>query len=106
ARPLTPLLPRPLAQPLLEPGQVRRLLRAPGRLVPGDVAPEGHEVQVNADEALGMVGGKPRAHERAPVAALRAEAAIAEDVGHEGSERRRDLGDAESRLPRTEREAV
>ena len=44
------------------------------------VAPHGEQIEMDADEALGVAMAQHRGDERAPVAALRAEALVAEHV--------------------------
>ena len=61
---------------------------------------------MDADEALGEAMAQHRGDERAPVAALRAEALVAEHVGHQLGERLRDLHHAEARLARLEGQRV
>ena len=61
---------------------------------------------MDADQLVGVHGAEPRGDERAPVAALRGEARIAEHAGHQLGEAVGDRLRREARLPRLEREAV
>ena len=61
---------------------------------------------MNADQALGIGVAQARGDEAAPVAALRAEARVAQDVGHQLGESVGDLLDAEARLAGLERQRV
>src|SRR5690606_12451298 len=69
------------------------------------VAPDGEQVQMHPDEALGVGVAEPRGDECAPVAALYGEALVSERA-HEPGEAVRDRLDAETLLPRCEREPV
>src|SRR5690606_13857259 len=70
------------------------------------VAAHGEEVEVDAGEALGVLPAEDGGDEGAPVAALRAEAPVAEDVGHQLGEEVGDLDDAEALLSRREGKRV
>ena len=70
-----------------------------------ELAPHGEQVEVDAGDALGIPVPEHRADEPAPVAALRAEALVAE-LDHELREALRDLPYPETPLPRLERQAV
>ena len=61
---------------------------------------------MDAGQAIGVGEPETRGDEAAPVSALRGEAPIAEDIGHEGGEGVGDLRDAEARLAGREGEAV
>ena len=69
------------------------------------LAAHGEQVDVDAGEALREAQRQHRSDERAPVAALHAEAVVAEHRHQLGVERD-DLLDGEALLPRTERERV
>ncbi|MCZ7566403.1 MAG: hypothetical protein M5U08_23525 [Burkholderiales bacterium] len=70
------------------------------------VAPHREQVEVDADRACGKLVAEPRGDERAPVAALRREALVAENLRHQLGQNPGDLLHAEARLPGPERERV
>ena len=61
---------------------------------------------MDASQTIGVGETETRGDEAAPVSALRGEAPIAQDIGHEGGEGVSDLRDAEARLAGGEGEAV
>ena len=63
------------------------------------VAAHGEEIDMDADELVGMRVAHARGGDAAPVAALHGEALVAERVGHQVGETIRDLLDAEALLP-------
>src|SRR5262245_27596113 len=70
------------------------------------ITPHTEQGHVDARPAIRVGEAEARGDERAPVAALRGEALVAEHVGHQPRKDIRDLGDAETRLTRAEREPV
>ena len=95
-----------LAQPVIQLLEVRALVRRRCRSGRAAVARHRQEVDVDADELVGVRGAQVRRHEGAPVTALRGEARVAEHVGHERGEEVGHLRHAEARLVRLERERV
>ena len=72
-RALDPLVAGLLLEPVLELAEVGASPRPSGRPIFG-IAPQRQQVEVDADQLVGMHRAQPRGDERAPVAALRGEA--------------------------------
>ena len=70
------------------------------------VAAHGEQIDMNADQLVGMRVAHPRGGDGAPVAALHGEALVAERLGHQFGETIRHLLDAEALLPGPERKAI
>src|SRR5262249_56529324 len=102
---LYPLMARLLAQPAPEIVQIDALLGG-GVGGPGEIAAQREQVHVNAREPIGVAHPQPRGDEGAPVASLRGEASVTEDVGHEAGEGVGDLAHSEAWLPGREGTAV
>ena len=105
ARALNPLVAGLLFQPMVELIEEDALLG--GRVLHHvRITAHGEQIDMDADELVGMGAAHPRGGDRAPVAALHREALVAERVAHQVGENVRHLLDAEALLPGLKRQAV
>ena len=103
---LDPLITGLLARPVRQFAEIALLLL--GRIGKGrGIAARGHhQIDVDADHPVLVRIAEPAGDRGAPVAALRAETAIAEHVMHQGGDTIRHFGNAEPLLAGAKRQAV